>query len=641
MALEQVESPDSDTERNAQWTNRIDAAIRAIDDRISLWQGNADKRKSGRGDGQTTQVAINKDWPLTKAKIAQLYSQTPEVRLSAKMPELAGMVPQFAQKLNETIGDSNVGATVEECLADAVNASGIAFAHVSCEKLTEWRQVPQYSDPMIQALSGNPMLDAEQVTDIAYPTPRLSPADGLVDTTFTGSDYDQSRWIGRRGSMTWSQALRGFKLNPEDKDKVLGSDRRRTSNSTLNTDSSKFKDNEVVNFSEVYYWRHYFHPEETSFKAIQHMVFVDGLEDPVIDEEYTGQKRMGDGTIIGMTKFPIRVLTLTYVSDESLPPSDSTIARAQVNELEQIRGLEIDQRRHSLPIRWYDPTRLTANGKALIDKGDTQQLIPVIGGDRAIGEVSRASFPAENIAFEDRAEKSLQEIYQVGSNQAGTDMSGEKSATEARVIQQNFQTRVGQERDKVAKFFVGIAECLAGLMVLHGEYGLPEEIAGQVTYSVRTDSAVRLNAEQRIDQLMKGLNMTAQSGFVNAQPIIAEIWELLGVNPENHRGQPVVVPPKPKPPEPVNISGKAEDLLNPVFLAHSFATGQGPTPEHFSAAVKLLQEAQAAMAGLPLLEAAKQPTEEGPPREPETPGMANPGWEAAPRVERRDADGGA
>ncbi len=633
-----VEQPQNESDNpNKAWLNRIDAAIRAIEDRIPLWQTNTDKRKAGKGDSGTEQVQINKDWPLVKAKIAQLYSQTPEVRLSAKMPELAQMVPQFAKTLNEAIAESNVGATVEECLADAVNASGITGAHVSCEKLTAWKQVPRFGDPMIQMMSGNEMLDVEEATDIAYPAPRLSPADLLIDTTFTGSDYDQSRWIGRRGRMTWQQGVRAFKLTEDQKEKVVSSDHRQRMNNTLNTDGSKFRDQEVVNFSEVYYWRHYFHPEETSFKAIQHIVFVDGIEEPVINEEYAGQKRMPDGSIIGMTKFPIRILTLTYVSDESLPPSDSTIARAQVDELEQLRQLEIDQRKHSIPVRWFNPAMVGPNARAILDKGTPQGFIPINGmGERAIGEVSRASFPSENLAFEDRAERSLGEIYQIGNNQAGNDMSGDKSATEARVIQQNFQTRVGQERDKVAKFFVGIAECLANLISLHGNSGLPPEIAGQVTYSVKTDASVRLSADEEIRRLEHLIDRSAQSPFIDPRPLMAKWFELHGQDPAN-----LIIEPQPKPPEPVSLSLKGEDLLMPMALAHLYRTKQAPSPEDLAMAVDALQAlAMAEVTGMRMNPPAQEP-DGRPPRESDSVGIANPDWQMAPRQDKRDEDGGA
>jgi hypothetical protein len=211
---------------------------------------------------------------------------------------------------------------------------------------------------------------------------------------------------------------------------------------------------------------------------------------------------------------------------------------------------------------------------------------------------------------------------------------------------------VGQERDKVTKFFVGIAECLAGLLAIHGQFELPEEIgasvgpdgvqrlatwdrtqiAGEFTYAVRVDSTVLLDAQQRIDQLERFLNLTAQSGYVNPKPVIEEMAELSGLDPAK-----VVIDPQPKPPEPVKVSvSKAEDLTSLMFVATLMASGQAPSPEHLAAAKKLLEAA-----GLPSVPMLPQPTEGGPPAEVATPGIRNPDWQEAPRVNKRDEDGGA
>jgi hypothetical protein len=240
------------------------------------------------------------------------------------------------------------------------------------------------------------------VTDIRYPAQRISPTDLLIPSDFTGSVYDQSRWLGHDGRMTWAQATVALGLTDAQKDDVLGADRRADGvSNTLNTDSQKFRDTEVVNYTEIFYRRHFYHAEETSFLAIQRLVFVDGIDEPVINEPYTGQKRLEDGTIVGMRRLPIRILTLTYISDDSLPPSDSTIGRFQVNELTASRDAMVQQRKHSIPIRWFDSNRVSGNTRTLLEKGTFQGFIPTNGpGDRAVGEVARASFPQEKFDFD-------------------------------------------------------------------------------------------------------------------------------------------------------------------------------------------------------------------------------------------------
>jgi hypothetical protein len=160
-----------------------------------------------------------------------------------------------------------------------------------------------------------------------------------------------------------------------------------------------------------------------------------------------------------------------------------------------------------------------------------------------------------------------------------------------------------------------------------------QAMANAFTYSIRVDDTVRKDADEQIERLTKGLNLTAQSGYVNVKPIIAKIWSLLGENPDE-----VVMDPQPKAPEPVKVSvSKAEDLINPMMLAVLAHTNQLPMPQDVAAVGKLLEMVQALK--MPIVP--PEPPSEHPPGGPETPGIAHPTWETAPRVDRRAEDGGA
>ena len=642
----------------ADWQGRIESSRRRRDDRIAEWQSNVLRRSPVGGidtNASTPRTpSVNQDWPLTKAKIAQLYSQTPEVRLTPRDPVFAEVVPKFGALLNATMHDSEVGPSIEEVLADVVNASGIGGVLISCEHRTMAKQVPTH-DPalmppemqmaLMEGRAEIPMETIQQPVDVRYPVQRISPADLLIPSDFTGSVYDQCRWLGYDGRMTWSQAVQTLGLTAEQKEDVLGADTRARAGTTLTTETQKFHDTDVVNYTELFYWRHFYEEEATSFKALQRVVFVDGLDEPIINEPYAGQVEVEPGRMVGVAHFPIQILTLTYVSDESLPPSDSTIGRFQVAELEASRDAMVQQRKHSIPIRWVDTNRISANTRSLLEKGTFQGFIATNGpGDRAVGEVSRASYAQERFEFDRIIKNDLTEIWQVGTNQAGAFSAGERSASEARIIQQNFQTRIGQERDKVTRFLVRIAEVLAGLLAVYDPLtsvelpqGIPKEaIANGFVYAVRVDSTVLLDAAEQIDRLQKGLNLTAQSGYVNPKPIIAKIWELLGEDPAQ-----ILIDPQPKAPEPVKISvSNSQDLMNPLFMALLNRTQQGPLPPDIEAAK---QQILAAMSGMqPPQPPQGGPPQAGPPPQGiETPGIAHPSWEASPRIERRAEDGGA
>jgi hypothetical protein len=628
------------------WRGRIASSRKYRDEKIHDWQTNVQKRKGepshrtaadAVGSKTSSGVVVNKDWPLTKSKIALLYSQNPEIRLSTEDPRAAQVVPQFAKAVNDTLEKAKVGAAIEEELADVINASGIAAVVVACEKRTEMRDMPSM-DPMIAAMSGivPEMVPVEHTADIRYPVRRISPACLLIPSDFTGSIYDDARWLGYEGTMSWAEAKVQFGLTDEEKEKVVGKDKRVKGDTSLNPDTNKFNDTDAVNFQELFYWKHNYDPDETSFSALGRYVFVDGLEDPKVNEDYKGQQRTQDGKVVGVLRNPIQVLTLTYISDESLPPSDSTISRGQVSELEDSRDAMAQQRKHSIPIRWFDTSRVSANTRSLIEKGTIQGLVPVMGsGERAIGEVSRASFPPEKYELDKIISGEITDQWTVGPNQASSFSTGERTAREASIVENNFKQRIGLERAKLERHFVAIAEILGGLMALHGSSGIPVDLLGSITYSVRVDSTVLLDADQRIEQIKDYLNVWGQSGFINPQKLAIEHAELLGLDPIG-----LVIDPQPKPPEPVKVSvSKAEDIINPLMLATLARTGQLPGPDDVTAVANLLRAVGLIPGMEPLL---IPPTEEGdpnaPPAEVETPGIRNAEHQEQPRINKRDQD---
>jgi hypothetical protein len=637
---------------HTQFRSRIEAAKSKRSELIAGWQENVSYRlgQPFESTSDRDRVAVTLDWSQTKAKQAQLFSQVPEVRLTPKHPAFAAAVPVFAKVLNETLTKAKVGTVMDEVLPDCINAAGVGAAIVGYEARTEPVEVPAIDlsglDPMVAMSlmqSGQvPMETVERVVDSRFTVTHISPEDLLWPVEFTGSDADDGPWIGRSGRMTRATAKHAFDLTDAQLELAAGSDQ--SAHDRLVPENALRTEDEVVSFEEVYYWRHLFHPEEKHFKAIQRVVYVTGIDEPVIDEPWKGQQFDEEAGYVGACKFPIRVLTLTHISGQFIPPSDSAIARPQVNELIKSRSQMIQQRDHSVPIRWMDINRIDPAIQELLQQGDWQGFIPTNGsGASAIGEVARASYPREDFEFDRVAKADIQEAWQVGPNQMGAMHSGERSASEAQIVQANFQTRIGYERARVVAFYVGIAEVTAGLLALYGDFDLPSigqdgaqqlqswdrtRIYGEVVYDGRPDSSVLRDGNRRLQRLIQTYNFAAPSGYVEVEPILKEIIALSGLDPA------IVRAPKGKAPEPLNVSIRnAEDLRDPVMLALLMATGQAPSPQHLEAAKALL-----AAAPLPAGMAAGAP---GPPAEApgptplEPPVGSEPAFQMAPRINHR------
>lgn len=605
------------------WKARIDACKRDRRSLVAAWSENIDYRrgKPFNVESDVDRVNVNIDWSLTKAKHAQLFSQVPSVVVTPKNDNAKPQMGAFAQLLNTELTRARVGDAVNESVIDVINASGISVVMVGYEARTEDKDVPAVDALTARMLqvSGQPV-PTEKVkrpTSERFYTRRLSPSDLLWPVEFTGSNFDDAPWIGRSGRMFWAEAKTAFKLEDEDKDRILtGTDSRESLRDSMEKDGV----DAVVHYDELYYWSHRYHADEKYFKAIRRLVFVAGLEKPVIDEPWNGQEfDPQTGTYIGACRFPIRILTLSYISDDAIPPSDTAIGRPQVQELIRSRSQMLLQRDRSMPIRGYDPTRIDPAVAANLMRGVYQGMVPVKGnGQSAIWEVARANYPQEDYTYDRIAKADLSEQWSLGSNQLGQFASGERSATEAGVIQRNNDSRIGSERARVAAFFVGIAEVMAGLMCLYHDGVQNRALSSEFDYTIRPDSTVLLDAKTRLDQLSYFINLTAKSGLVNVQPVLEEMCALVGLDPAQ-----IIHAPQPAKPEPPAMSLRGEDLINPIAIAMLLKSGIAPNPQELDAAKKLI-------------EASMQPAEPPQPIEGQPPmGEANPNWGPMERITKR------
>src|ERR1035437_1487681 len=644
------------------WRGQIKRAKAKRDLLIPQWQLNVDYRRGLPFEGVSDEdrIAVNVDWSLTKAKQARLFSQVPQVILEPKHPSLASAVPVFSKVLNDTPTTAKVGVAIDECLPDCINAAGVGAVIVSYESLTDTVQMPvpdlsTIPPDQVQQLiaSGQvPMKEVERVRDKRFTVQRIDPTRFLSPVEFTGSDFDDANWLGRSDRLKTADAQNLFKLFDEQVEEAT--DNKNPVINPLNRDANMTQgsDTDYIGFDEIFYKRHAYHADEKSYCSFHHLVFVNGIDDPVIDEPWKGQKLDPKGGYLGARKTPIRVLTLTYISGQAIPPSDSAIGRPQVDEIIKARSQMTLQRENSLPLRWYDVLRVDPAILDSIQRGTYEGMIPMMGnGAQAIGEVARANYPREDFDFQRVAQSDLQASWSLGPNQSGNFASGARSASEANIIEQATQTEMGYQRARVSAFFVGIAEVMAGLVALYGDFDVPEvgqdgqqrlaawdrtTINQGMVFSILADSTVLLDASQRMTRIGQFYNIAGPSGFVDVQPILREMASLATLDPDL-----VIRAPQPRPPNQSNISLRLtgiQDLLNPLSLAMLIQTGQAPTPESLVEAKKMLDALvntpAPVMAGAPPPPAPPAPMV--PPNGPDlTPVGSIPKFETAPRVDRR------
>lgn len=597
-------------QKNDEFRSRIDSTKQFRRKLIQNWGVSIDMRRGKPFSSQSDddQIAVNLDWSLTKTKQASLFSQVPQIRLYHH-PDSATAGPWLAKlesKLNDTLVVSGIEAAMDECLPDCINAAGIGVVLVSYESITEEKEVPvieistlspeQQQEAQTGFLNGEPlpMKVVPQVVDKRYILQRISPSDFLWPLNFDSSNFDNASWLGRSGRITWAEAVQRAWVKEEDKDTILGEDRQSLDSLTTDIERERTGPDQLVEFDEIFYKEFQYDPDAKSYSLIHHLVFVSGKIEPVIDEPWAGQKQDEQSGLVGAQKFPIRVLTLAYITDEAIPPSDSAIGRPQVNEINASRTQTHLQRQRNLPVRWFDVNRVDPTIQQALMKGTWQAMIPVQGeGSRVIGEVAKSGHPIENTAFDQIAKNDLNEQWSIGPNQLGSGSEVETKG-ESTEIASNFQTRIGRERAKVGGFVVGISEVLGGLICLNedpaqfGE-GFNAGFTKSLGFSILADSTVLVDSTQRLKRMNDFVNTYAKSGFIAIEPCLREIAILAGLDPNT-----VVKAPDPKPPVEPNISLRltgTEDMMNPLTLAFLIKSGQAPAPELIEQAKQLIQMA--------------------------------------------------
>lgn len=573
-------------EQASAWRERIDASAKSAKKFTELWQ----RQQSAYVGTPLTEdpvddvCIINKDMPRVKQKVAQLFYQVPEIHLKAKAPQYGQAVSVFQAVINHKLTkEMHVEKTVDEVLTDVIAVSGIGVGKVGYEVVSEEVDTPMVDPQTAQAW----MSAGQEVPTEKVPVPiferyffkRVSPSKLLLPAEFTGTDFDEAAWIGIRYRKPKEVVKRDLKIDTSEasaKDDLVVSE-----TTSQNTDRTQ----KEVEFTEIWYKASLFDGKEKHPLKQRRIVFVEDEPEPIIhdDSPYQRFDQTTGKFLVGMKKYPIRILTLTTVPDEAVPPSDTTVSRPLVAELQTSRSQMVKQRQRSLPLRWYNTSLLDPETVEKIARGDVQDMVPVPApGDQALGEVARANYPRESFEFQRVIEGDLMEAWALGSNQLGSDSPGEVSATEANIIQGSTNVRLDYERNKVLRWFLEATELVGDLVQLFADDEDYIEVVGQdrtkalvawdksviqgeFVYDAKTNSALRLDVAQERMDARNAYQLLANEPYANRQKLVEWVAQTHDIDPSQF-----VTQPPPKQPEAPNVSFRfSGDDLNPMSPSFS------------------------------------------------------------------------
>jgi hypothetical protein len=643
--------PDTDSIA-AQLKAQVAACEEWRTQQLPKWQLNVEYRKNKvlDGDLQRDEVAVPVDAARTRNKISQLFFQVPKISLFPRAPQWRPMTPLVSAVVNYQLAEEiHAEHAVEEALGDAINAAGVGIVYVSYEAEFADEQVPSVDlnarqpDEIVdyaKTLGGQPppMMVKKVPIYQKINMDSVDPADFLFPLGFNKINWDKAPWLGHDFYITDAEARRKGWL--KDGDRTASGEMKQSVSESYEQNSHKDQA-KTIKCTRIWYRPFLFDANEKDCRKLKVLVWLDGKQDPVVDEDFRWQKYSPETREwVGMTKFPIRPLTLEHISGEAIPPSASEYGRPQVRELNKSRTQMIQQRDRSNPLRWYDVNLVDEEIVEQIRRGTWQDMIPTQGpGSNVIGEVARASFPRESYEFNNVLTQDLDMSWSSGPNQGGYEASGSTSATEAEITQRNFQVSLEHQRAKVLAWFLGTAECVLDLVQMFftieqfvpftkigGEKVLEswdrDKVPGKYVFSARPDAATRLDVSQKRAESMNRYKVMRRDELVNPQRLIADVFESSDVDPTEGFAQPNP-PPEPAPKQP-SFSFDDESLINPLAVA-IIQRLMKITPKEIEAARILQADCGIPVAPKTIVPDAQQVEETPPAGGPPGPNGANPG----------------
>jgi hypothetical protein len=453
----------------AKWRSDIDAA-RAVRKQIEGWaEANLEAYAPALSDDPEqygAEINTNRDFTLVERKKADLFYQKPDLIAdpSALMAGQEPLVETQAVILNEKLGLDGVNAKVlvHRVLFDILCPTGTGWTIMGYESATVPVQqtVPDGEQMMPGAVLGlQPVPKMKQVT---VPVPiwencfwrHFSPRQALVPANARTTECDVWPWVGMEFEIPIRTAKRKQWV-PED---FTGS----SANPDLYFDYGLNiqPGDEVARCVLIVYKSSLYRDDQPHPLHQTELILVEGLDEPAEhrDSPYQTLTPQGGLTPDSLLRFPIYPCTIRVLTDAAHVPSDCTISRPLVNELNVFRQQMLDQRDANV-LRWiYNVDTLPTDALTKIVRSPIGGFIGVpqeaFVADGAIKQLEHGTFPRENFQFNDYLDNDLARTHAIDAEQSGAGQTGDQSATESQIKQNNVNARLGLERGVFLDWYI-------------------------------------------------------------------------------------------------------------------------------------------------------------------------------------------
>jgi len=330
---------------------------------------------------------------------------------------------------------------------------------------------------------------------------------------------------------------------------------------------------------------------------LTYLVLMDSVDQPAEHKNspYQTLDDKGGLTPDSLIGHPIHPFTIRSLTDASYVPSDCTVSRPLVNELNKFREQMIEYREACI-LRWmYNTDTLPREALDKIVRSPIGGFIGVPGeafvGDGSIKELPHGTYPRENFTFNDYVDNDLARTHALDANQAGAANRGDKTATESQIQQSNINARLGLERENVlSRYCAGVTKFSTLLQrfwtVEQAAKIVGQQAAGQwdtwrksvpaaLAFTAMPDSTLRTDLAWDRKRAMDEYSFFANDPFINRMELLKQLLPKLHYTSKVLQEQ----PPSPHPPEPkISLAIASADLtpLSPSYAnVYQILTQQG------------------------------------------------------------------
>ena len=511
---------DLSTEQLAQWWEQIEQA-RSQRDRAMTWADANLKAYSPAlnddPDGYGTDINTNRDFTLVERKKADLFYQRPDLyaKASPLFTDREDLLKIHANILNEKLGPNGVDAEnlAEQVLFDVLCTTGMGWTVMGYESAT----MPVAPTPPAQVPGA--ILGLSQPPPAPAPVPLyedcfwkwFSPKCALIPLgvrTATGDDWP---WIGMEFEIDPKTALRKGWI-ADEKDTTSVDPKLRFDHGTGSVDQSGVLRGVLIYYKSALYRDDRVHPLHQT-----RLILIDGKKDKAadhVDSPFQTLDAQGRLTPDSLTGYPIHPATIRVLSDSAYVPSDCTISRPLINELNVFREQMVQMRDANIARFQYNTDVLPPDALQKIVRSPIAGMIGVPGeafvGEGAIKELPHGTYPRENFQFNDFIDNDLARTHAIDANQSGAASAREQSATESAIKQNNVNARLSRERNKFLAWYLSGATKYSQIM----QRLLPVEDAAQIVGQQAAHLLLRdhgLHDQSRgADQIHLGLPCSAK-----------------------------------------------------------------------------------------------------------------------------------